>query len=98
MDVDPTVLSRSRNDARARSGVILQGVMTAYLVPIPETGTPSALPRAARSTVSGGDMLVALGWMVLTGLTHPARPAPIIPEVQPPARQGVAGGRIALWT
>jgi uncharacterized protein DUF4384 len=43
-------------------------------------------------------MLVALGWMVLNGLTHPARPAPIGPATHPPAHHGAAGGRIALWT
>ncbi len=43
-------------------------------------------------------MLVTLGWVVLAGLTHPTRPAPIVPEAHPPARHGVAGGRIALWT
>jgi uncharacterized protein DUF4384 len=43
-------------------------------------------------------MLAALGWMVLTGLIYPTRPAPIVPESHPPARHHAAGGRIALWT
>jgi hypothetical protein len=43
-------------------------------------------------------MLVTLGWMVLVGLTHPARPAPIVPEPRPPSHHVVGGGRIALWT
>jgi hypothetical protein len=43
-------------------------------------------------------MLAALGWMVLTGLIYPTRPAPLVPETSPPARHEVAGGRIALWT
>ena len=34
-------------------------------------------------------MLVTLGWMVLAGLTHPARPIPIVPDPHPPARHGV---------
>src|SRR4051794_29938656 len=55
-------------------------------------------PRVATSARSGGDMLAALGWMVLAGLIYPPRPAPIGPESHPPARQHAAGSRIALWT
>jgi hypothetical protein len=43
-------------------------------------------------------MLVTLGWMVLAGLIHPARLAPIVPDPHPPARHGVGAGRIAVWT
>jgi hypothetical protein len=47
--------------------------------------------------MSGGEMLVALGWMLLAGLPHPAGATPIAPEHRPPAPPA-AGGRITLWT
>jgi hypothetical protein len=47
--------------------------------------------------MSGGEMLVALGWLLLAGPPHPATTAPIA-EHRPPIHLGAVGGRIALWT
>jgi Domain of unknown function (DUF4384) len=43
-------------------------------------------------------MLVALGWLLLAGLPHPAGTTPIAPDYRPPAHPSAAGGRVALWT
>jgi hypothetical protein len=43
-------------------------------------------------------MLVALGWLLLTGLPHPAGTVPIATDHRPPVHPAAVAGRIALWT
>src|ERR1044071_8717620 len=56
------------------------------------------LPTGRYVSKSGGVMLVALVWLLLAGLPHPAGTLPIATHTRPPVHPAAVAGRIALWT
>src|SRR5690349_2779614 len=55
------------------------------------------LPTGRYVSKSGGEMLVALGWLLLAGLSRPAGTVPIATDSRPPVHPAAVAGRIALW-